>query len=340
VPRCRRTDAYAGAHCSSGGHTSCKGRHRLLNIRAAGSRSISSSSHRLTPHCWSTSTCRGHFSESRTASGPLSTPPVDASNIQARTHCAKPTTRRWRSATRGGSSRPTPGVPRPLERTFYTDHEAFVCIDPQIHRDSDVTSGDHRVAVRSATDVLDALRRRTTRSSWTLADWRRFAEQHLGLTPVSLEQATDAAARSAHDALHAYRMRLRAIMGEGLPPLLNLPGCEDSGRRLIDRLLEPRNYLLLGPTGTAKTFHPHHLALALASSPVEIPIIVDSNKFRDGLFRTLLGSTVLPRQAGGSDRRRATLRPEAGLAARCLERMSRHARRGAATRRPGVRASL
>ena len=69
-----------------------------------------------------------------------------------------------------------PGVPPPSGRGFFQDFSAFVCIFPSIHPDSGVTLGDHKVAVRSYADIIDELRSESKASSWSLSNWRDFAE--------------------------------------------------------------------------------------------------------------------------------------------------------------------
>lgn len=76
----------------------------------------------------------------------------------------------------------------PSGRGFFSDFGAFVCIYPRIHPDSQVTSGDHKVEVRSYTDVIEILRSGSKSSPWSPSEWRRFAEKHLKLTPITLEE--------------------------------------------------------------------------------------------------------------------------------------------------------
>lgn len=186
-----------------------------------------------------------------------------------------------------------PGAPAPSGRAFYYDLTAFVCIWPTIHPDSQVTTGDHKVAVRPYAEIIEELRTGSKASNWSLADWRIFAENHLKLTQVTLEAAIDAAVYEAHAEIQNYRTRVRGLLSTNLPPLIEGAG-NNCGHALIATALESRNHLFVGPSGSAKTFHLHHLALALADSDDEVPVLVEAKKYRGGDFSALLKQAIAP----------------------------------------------
>ena len=178
-------------------------------------------------------------------------------------------------------------IPSSSGRGFFSDFGGFVCIYPKIHPESQVTSGDHKVEVRSYADVLEILSLRSKPSTWSPTEWRRFAEKHLKLTPVTVEEATDRRINEAREKIRAYSIRINEVIGSQLPPLI--PGSEDPncGRGLIESALEPKNFLLVGPSGSAKTFHLHHLALAISTSEEEVPYWLrqrGSTEASSGLF--------------------------------------------------------
>ena len=190
--------------------------------------------------------------------------------------------------------RRTPDVPA-SSGAFYSEFAGFVCIYPAIHARSQVTAGDHKVEVRSYSEILDAIRGGGKPSTWSVDDWERFAEKHLSLAKVTLAEATDSRILDAQEALHAYRERIRTILGSGLPPLIDDAGSGvSSGAKLITLLLEPQNRLLVGPSGSAKTFHLHHAALAIASSDTELPLLVEAAKYRGGDFWSVLRQGTAP----------------------------------------------
>ncbi len=188
----------------------------------------------------------------------------------------------------------TPGVPPPSGRRFFQDFTAFVCVFPEIHPDSEVTRGDHKAAVRSYPEILEQLRTGSKPSSWSLSDWREFAENALALSAVTLQEAIDMRVFEAYEKTRAYRCRVKEEFAQNLPPLIGSGQNPNSGQDLVARLLEPRNHLLVGPSGSAKTFHLRHLMLALADSGPEAPIFVEAKKYRGGDFWTLLKHSIAP----------------------------------------------
>jgi hypothetical protein len=185
-----------------------------------------------------------------------------------------------------------PGIPPPAGRGFFVDLAAFVCIYPRIHSGSNVTAGDHKVGVRGYPDVLQALRVGGKASTWALQDWELFAEQHLHLSRATLQQATDPRIMKAYDTLNEYRERVRAFHA-GLAPLADSDS-PDYGSGLLARLQQRGNFLLLGPAGSTKTFHLHHLARALAVDDAELPLIIEARRYRGGEFWDLLKKSTAP----------------------------------------------
>jgi hypothetical protein len=189
--------------------------------------------------------------------------------------------------------RRTPSVPGPSGSSFYGDFDAYVCVYPAVHRDSRVTAGDQRAAVASYADVVNAIRIRRNTSTWTSTDWEKFAATHLHLTRVSLEEAIDLRIQNAHAAIDRYCERIQTILGTGLPPLIeSTDGLY--GPSLVFHALQPQNFLMLGPSGSAKTFHLHHIAIACASGETEVPLLIDAARFRGGEFWNLLRHGTAP----------------------------------------------
>ena len=184
-------------------------------------------------------------------------------------------------------------LPSPSGASFYGEFAAFVCVYPAIHPGSRVTAGDHKVEVRSYPEVVDLIRSGGKPSTWTSADWQRFAEEHLNLSRVSLEEATDCRVQNAHIIVDAYRERIRTILGTGLPPLIDLTDAF-CGSKFVGQLQQPRNFLMLGPSGSAKTFHLHHVAIACAADETEVPLLIEAAKYRGGEFWSVLRHGVAP----------------------------------------------
>src|SRR5262249_4248741 len=94
-----------------------------------------------------------------------------------------------------------PNVSSPSGRGFFADFDGFVCIYPEIHPQSQVTKGDHKVEVRSYPDIIEILRSGSKHSTWSLTDWRSFAEKHLRLTAVTVQEATDPRINEARETI-------------------------------------------------------------------------------------------------------------------------------------------
>lgn len=191
-------------------------------------------------------------------------------------------------ARRGGDS----------SRRFFAEFDAYVCIVPQLHPRSDVFRGDNKVAVRSYADVIDALRSGAKAASWSRADWLEFAAGHLSLTPSALDEATDPKVLAAADVVRAYESRIECVLGFQLPPLLPATDERSAGRALIDWILGSDNHLLVGPSGSAKTFHLHHVAVAAARHGTEVPLFVEPRMYRGGDFWSLVRRGVAPMHSG------------------------------------------
>lgn len=187
--------------------------------------------------------------------------------------------KRYETRTRGSAG---PG------RGFFTEFDAFVCVVPAIHPHSDVTRGDSKVAVRSYADIIDILRSGAKSASWSRADWARFATEHLFLMPATLDEATDTKVRVATEVVGAYLSRVEYVIGFQLPPLLPQTDDTNAGQPLIESMLAGENQLLVGPSGSAKSFHLHHLAIAAARKGDEVPVLVEPKTYRGGDFWSLV----------------------------------------------------
>ncbi len=183
-------------------------------------------------------------------------------------------------------------IPSPSGRAYYSEFDAFVCIYPQIHPGSRVTAGDHKVGVRSYTEVIEILRSGSKPSSWSMSEWKGFAEKHLNLTPTTVEGATNPRIREAHEKILAYRVRIETVIGTALPPLFI--GNPNFGQGLIKRLSEPENFVIIGPSGSTKTFHLHHLTLAMSAKDEELPVLIEAKRYRGGDFWTVLKHGTAP----------------------------------------------
>lgn len=183
-------------------------------------------------------------------------------------------------------------------RRFFTEFDGYVCIDPVIHPRSDLTRGDSRVGVRSYSDVIEILRTGARVASWNQANWERFALEHLLLEEATCDQATDPKVRAASNIVRAYLSRVECVVGFKLPPLLTQSADGHGGPALVDTLLARDNHLIVGPSGSSKTFHLHHVAIAAASREEEVPLLIEPRTYRGGDFWSLVRRGVAPMFAG------------------------------------------
>jgi Nuclease-related domain len=184
-------------------------------------------------------------------------------------------------------------VPAPSKGAFYSNFRAFMSIYPELHIDSALTRGDRKVLVDSYPNVLDSIR--TGQSSpWTMSDWSTFATEQLHLTEASLEAATDTNSLTGQNELDGYRIRLSAFLTTGLAPMLAPSDEHAYGEGIVTHLCGPNNYLLFGPSGSAKTFHLHHFAFQRCHSGAEVPVFIDSKRYGGGDFWPLLRQSIAP----------------------------------------------
>ncbi len=184
-------------------------------------------------------------------------------------------------------------IPKPLGR-FYSEFDAFVCIHPQIEPRSQVTKGDFKVKVQSYSDVVQAVKVETRPRSWNESHWRDFASSCLHLKSATLEEATDSRVARSESLLADYRGRLKEFVGHSLPPLLSGSAGASHGAALINRLRQPQNQLLVGASGSAKSFHLRHLMVELSQDSEEVPIVVYPKSYRGGPVWPLLQRCAAP----------------------------------------------
>jgi hypothetical protein len=187
-----------------------------------------------------------------------------------------------------------PNAPQPLGKGFYSEFDAFVCVYPEIDPRSQVTKGDFKVKVHSYDDVLRSLTVETKPRSWTESHWRDFARNGLNLKSATLEEATDSRIAKSESMLAEYCGRLKQFLNHNLPPLLSGSDDANLGSALIKRLRHSRNQLLVGASGSTKSFHLRHLAVELSKNCEEVPIVVYPKNYRGGPVWPLLQQCAAP----------------------------------------------
>jgi hypothetical protein len=185
-------------------------------------------------------------------------------------------------------------VPAPLNGQFYREFETIACIYPTLHPDSNIEVTTFKAKVVGFDDLTSTLASQRKTRSWQVSDWERFAKESLDLQAVSLEEAIDARVHRARTSINSYLQRLRDSYGHDLAPLPEAIVGTIRGRVLIDRLMEPRHQMLVGPSGSCKSFHLKHLVLSLAAGGNEVPIPVDPKGYGGGEISHLLQQSTSP----------------------------------------------
>lgn len=87
-------------------------------------------------------------------------------------------------------------------------------------------------------------------------------------------------AETAREVTDAYTQRLVESLGHNLSPLLPNDTPKDlSGELLIRALAEPRDVLLVGPSGSGKSHHLRHFCISVAEHN-QLPIMVRAGRYR------------------------------------------------------------
>jgi hypothetical protein len=121
-----------------------------------------------------------------------------------------------------------------------------------------------------------------------------------GIFRQGMELTPDEAIIEGSSMIASYKANIQGVIGAKLPPLEIDPKSSDRGQELIATLLQPPNRFLIGPSGTTKTFHLHHLAVAMTKGDTELPIFVDAKSYV-GSFYSHLRRCAAPFFAGDFD---------------------------------------
>jgi hypothetical protein len=185
-------------------------------------------------------------------------------------------------------------LPAPLNGQFYREFETIGCIYPTLHPDSKLEISSFKVKIMGCDDLIVGVTSQKKDRSWKISDWELYAKESLHLQTVSLEEAINERVHRAHRAVNSYRKRLRDFYSHELAPLPKATADGVRGTDLITRLMEPKHRLLVGPSGSCKSFHLRHLVVSLADGGNEVPIAVDLKGYDGGGFSRLLQQSTSP----------------------------------------------
>ncbi|HMH14336.1 MAG TPA: nuclease-related domain-containing protein [Edaphobacter sp.] len=185
-------------------------------------------------------------------------------------------------------------VPAPLNGQFYREFETIASIYPTLHPDSKIEITTFKANVVGFDDLTSTITSQRRARSWQVSDWERFAKESLSLKTVSLEEAIDPRMHRARTSVNSYLQRLRDSYNHDLAPLPATTAESIRGSILIHCLMESRHQILVGPSGSCKSFHLRHLVLSLAAGGNEVPIPVDPKGYGGGEISYLLQQSTSP----------------------------------------------
>jgi Nuclease-related domain len=186
------------------------------------------------------------------------------------------------------------GVPAPPNGQFYGEFATIACIYPTLHPDSKIEVTSFKAKVMGFDVLIAEVTSQRKNRSWQISDWERFAKESLNLKSVPPEEAIDQRVHHAQTAVNSYRQRLKDFYGHQLAPLPGTTTESIRGVDLIHRLEEPQHQILVGPSGSCKSFHLRHLVVSLASSGNEVPIPIDPKGYDGGELSQLLQRSTSP----------------------------------------------
>jgi hypothetical protein len=187
-----------------------------------------------------------------------------------------------------------PGVPAPPNGQSYGEFATIACIYPTLHPDSKIEVTSFKAKIMGFDHLLAELTSQQKHRAWRISDWEQFAKESLNLRAVRLEEAIDQRVHQAQMEVNSYRQRLQDFYSHDLAPLPGTTTESIRGVDLIHRLAEPQHQILVGPSGSCKSFHLRHLVVSLASSGNEVPIPIDPKGYDGGEFSRLLQQSTSP----------------------------------------------
>jgi hypothetical protein len=190
-------------------------------------------------------------------------------------------------------------VPAALGAAFYREFDAIACIYPRIESGSQFNVTAFKARVLGLDDVLSAIQAGSKRRSWSIGDWQDFATKYLKLSQVSLDEAIDKRVYEAHRTIGDFRHNVSSFYRTSLPALVESGSDGVRGANLIEVLSQPVHQVLIGPSGSTKSFHLRHLIVALSEggSEAAIPLGVrtyDGSDLSSHLQRAISAFTQRP----------------------------------------------
>ncbi|MBN1458351.1 MAG: NERD domain-containing protein [Armatimonadetes bacterium] len=190
-------------------------------------------------------------------------------------------------------------APPPPKNRFYKCFNSVVCIEPELHPQSQVVS-DYKVSTLGYKQFLSFLLNSKLNPGWDFECWRTFAV-HLGLVRID-DQEPDHRIQSAQEAIKTYSQRFSDLYGNGLadlvPVSLQRNGSNTTFADIVAFPTAREHAQIIGPSGCGKSHLLLHMALNALQNEV-IPVLAYAKHY-EGKLSYLLDRSVaslLPERA-------------------------------------------
>lgn len=174
--------------------------------------------------------------------------------------------------------------------------DTVVCIYPDIPVGSSIDEFPY-VDVVGYPDLLDRLQQRGPDLPWEEGDWTEFL-LYLKVFRHGSESPGAKQLRESADAVSDYQRRFVAVHSDALAPLVETPMLTEnetvSQSQVVQRLTSLSPVLLLGESGTGKSFRARHAALTLIEQG-HLPVWIRCGEFPTGSnFDALISRATAP----------------------------------------------
>jgi len=173
--------------------------------------------------------------------------------------------------------------------------EAALVFATPIPNGSNILSSDFKVHIGNI-ELLKSFNRYKKDSTWSLAQWRKFAQKHNFIKVDNLNAAFDDKLIDSALILDRYRASFSKFYGPQVQDMISFPCHIDdntvTSNDVVSRSVTGESVLIVGPSGCGKSMLGRHIALSLLESGT-IPIFVEAKYFQKELGPVLSAEIAL-----------------------------------------------
>lgn len=171
--------------------------------------------------------------------------------------------------------------------------EAALVFASPIPNGSNIPSSDFKVQIGDI-ELLKSFNRYVKNSTWSLPQWRKFAQKHNFIKVDNLNAAFDDKLIDAALILDRYRTSFSKFYGPQVQDMVSFPCRIDdntvTSNDVVSRSVTGESVLIVGPSGCGKSMLAQHVALSHLESG-SIPIFVEAKYFQKELG-TILNAEI------------------------------------------------